>query len=229
MSAQIRAYNARMMIANLKVHLFTNFFKFQYHTLKSQVDAYVPEEEIGVQDKKKIVNSMTMFISRQINRLVFVEDRDSLNSQSSNSRGSSAAEALDNPSNDNAEDDPKNLTNADEDSYLDADADADPDPDSDSESSDNESVDNQPTSRGELLVNTYIPVDDLEDLIMDHRRALGILLQENLDADHNFRWLTRTILKERNLISLILPYYKFLRTVRSQLDVRRFHLSQNIP
>jgi hypothetical protein len=52
MSSQIRAYNAKMMIANLKVHLFTYFFKFQCRTLKSQVDPYVPEEEVEGPERK---------------------------------------------------------------------------------------------------------------------------------------------------------------------------------
>lgn len=207
LSSQIRDYNARMMIANLKNHLFTHFFKFQFHTLRCEIDPYVPEEEAEGLDRRKIINSMAMYISRQINQLVFVDNRDNIEPSSpSSSTGTSHPEELfDN-------------TAVIDDEEIDNDSDSD-----DSDDSDNESLEVR-TSRGERLVNTYIPADDLQELIMDHRRAMGILLQENFEADHRYRRLTRTLLKERKLLSLIFSYYKFLRSIRSNCDARRFQL-----
>jgi hypothetical protein len=207
LSSQIRDYNARLMIANIKAHVFTHFFKFQFHTLKCEIDPYVPEEQAEGRDRRKIVNSMAMFISRQINELVFVEDRDNADpsSPTSSTNSSHPEELFDN-------------TTAIENDNIENDSDSE-----DSDESDDESVQIR-TSRGERLVNTYIPADDLQDLIMAHRRAMGILLQENHEADHRHRRLTRTLLKERNLLSLILSYYKFLRSIRSNCDARRFQL-----
>ncbi|CAO3661638.1 unnamed protein product [Umbelopsis ramanniana] len=207
LSSQIRTYNARMMIANLKNHLFTLFFKFQFHTLKSEIDPYIPEEEAEGQDRRKMVNSMAMHISRQINLLVFVENRDNVFILN----GRSSMDNLD-------PEEPYDNNAANEDEEIDNDSDSD-----DSDDSDNESVEIR-TSKGERLVNTYIPTDDLQDLILAHRRAMGILLQENHEADHRHRRLTRTLLKERNLLSLILSYYKFLRNIRSNCDARRFQI-----
>jgi hypothetical protein len=46
--------------------------------LRYEIDPYIPEEETESRDRKKILNSMAMDISRQIDQLVFVEDRDNI-------------------------------------------------------------------------------------------------------------------------------------------------------
>ncbi|KAG2183877.1 hypothetical protein INT44_008888 [Umbelopsis vinacea] len=62
------------------------------------------------------------------------------------------------------------FANPDEYSYSDA--------DSYSKGSDNQSVQNHRTSKGKRLVNTYIPADDLADLILHRHRAMDILPHE---------------------------------------------------
>lgn len=96
--------------------------------------------------------------------------------------------------------------------------------DSDSDSDASDDVDPGTGSQGETFVRMYILEQARTSMIDSHRRAMGVLLVEDAGVTHNFRRLTRRALKERQLLSSIFCYFRYLRGIRSTLDVRKFHL-----
>jgi hypothetical protein len=232
-NAQIRSYNARTMIANLKAQMYTHFHKFQYQTIKAQVDQHVPTD-LETRQRQAMINKMSIYIASQVNHLIFVQDSGPYLIAASNSNGTltdniweqltttsdqDAESSTDSNSMQQDEDDLEQAaSNSESDEYDDEDADSD----SDSDASDD--VDPGTVSQGERFVIMYIPEQERTSMIDSHRRAMGVLLVEDAGATHNFRRLTRRALKERQLLSSIFCYFRYLRGIRSTLDVRRFQL-----
>jgi hypothetical protein len=232
-SAQIRSYNARTMLANFKAHMYTHFHKFQYQTIKAQVAQYVPTD-LETRPRQAIINKMSVYIASQVNHLIFVQDSGPYLIAASNSNGTLTDNMWDQLTTTSDQDDDSSTdsnsmqqdeddleqddSNSESDEYDDENADSD----SDSDASDD--VDPGTGSQGERFVRMYIPEQARTSMIDSHRRAMGVLLVEDAGATHNFRRLTRRALKERQLLSSIFCYFRYLRGIRSTLDVRRFHL-----
>ena len=73
--SQMRGFNARQMIANQKAQMYTHFHKYQYATIKAQVDQHITEE-LSDSEKRNVIKKISFFISQRINQLVFVTDLD---------------------------------------------------------------------------------------------------------------------------------------------------------
>jgi hypothetical protein len=52
--SQMRGFNARQMIANQKAQIYTHFHKYQYATIKAQVDQHITEE-LSDSEKRNVI------------------------------------------------------------------------------------------------------------------------------------------------------------------------------
>jgi hypothetical protein len=71
--AQLRGFNARQTVAIHKAQIYTHFHKYQYGTIKAEVEWYIPED-LTISQRQSHIKKISFFISRRINQLVFVAD-----------------------------------------------------------------------------------------------------------------------------------------------------------
>ncbi|KAJ2957000.1 hypothetical protein NQZ79_g7213 [Umbelopsis isabellina] len=190
--AQLKGYNARQMIANHKAQIYTHFHKFQ------------------------IIKKIAFFLSKRINRLIFVADSDGDQSLdgavpgTAEVHGDEEQEAAQEEEEEEEEEENLQLNNMDD--------------DSDSDEDEEEVEDMRPIAGGERLARLYIPEMVLSAMIQEHRQNLGNLLFVPASRDNRKTRLTRQLLKEKEAVAPINRYFKFLRSVGQTLDCRRFQL-----
>lgn len=252
LSAQIRAYNSRTMIANFKSHFNRNFFKFQYRAVRAEVSSLLPDD-MEQRRKAQVEKSISQFLCQGINRLIFVHNASNIWSQVQNNSGvlpiiygpiwdelhlvqveiqqeNPVLEATAPPIEDltEVEDDDFEIEES-HDILWDND-DSDEDDDDDDEHSDAATVvaDNEPLpqrqSLGQRLATTYLG-DHQNEIIVRHRNALSVLLLVDHSEDRRSRFLRSKHLKNPEVtLQPRLSYLRFLRQILATHNARRFQL-----
>jgi hypothetical protein len=237
-----------MMMANFKQKMKKCFFKYQYSSVRSYVETFIPQE-LDADAKKKRAKNMSKHVCHLINTLVFsttyaadvlASQRVDCNGQLPHTSESWAAilrvpEFV--PISRRKEERHEEEANTD-DSNDDNDSDDDDDNNNIRERAETEHMvptepvqNRNPQARqrritlGQRWCQTYIPEDQLKWYIISHRRALGVLLTASSNQDRRQRHLKPKLLKKANyLLKSKLRYLEFLRFKNSQHNSKRFQL-----